>query len=216
MIARVARFRLATLEHREEAERNASDRVAPSLARQPGFRAVYFGRFAELEAFSVSLFDDREAAGAAGVAMNAQPLLAGQVPEMLPSPEAVAFFDVVSSVVHDLVPAVGRLGYLALAPDQNEAAADLWVTSFSEMLEGAHGLCQVFFLRAPDSAQRISLTFWSSLEAMEAGGAAIAAWQAGEASAGRRPAYVAKDSFVLTDLLTAIAGVPATMPDPAG
>ena len=52
MIARIARFRFPSLRHRDEAERNGSERVGPSLAAQPGFQAIYFGRTAELEAFS--------------------------------------------------------------------------------------------------------------------------------------------------------------------
>jgi len=85
MIARVARFRFPSLRHREEAERNGSDRVGPSLASQPGFQAIYYGRIAELQALSISLFDDRETADAAAVTMNAMPLLPGQVAEMLPA-----------------------------------------------------------------------------------------------------------------------------------
>src|SRR5439155_26642164 len=42
MIARVAQFRFPDLQHREEAERNGSVRVGPSLARQPGFQAIYY------------------------------------------------------------------------------------------------------------------------------------------------------------------------------
>src|SRR6266550_3553027 len=126
MIARVAQFRFPDLQHREEAERNGTVRVGPSLARQPGFQAIYYGRTGELEAVSISLFEDRESADTAAITMNTQPLLDGQVPEMLPTPDVVTFYEVVTSVVRDEVPTAGRLGYLTLAPGQVEADADRW------------------------------------------------------------------------------------------
>jgi len=215
MIARVARFRFPSLRHREEAERNGSDRVGPSLASQPGFQAIYYGRIAELQALSISLFDDRETADAAAVTMNAMPLLPGQVAEMLPTPEGVALYDVANALVRDEVPAAGRMGYLALAAGWDEAAADRWVfDAFRPTLEGVPGVCQAYFLRSHEGNDWISLTFWASPEAMQSGGAAIGSWQAGEASAGRRPAFVSGEAHTLTDLRVAIAGVPATMPAP--
>jgi heme-degrading monooxygenase HmoA len=213
MIARVARFRFPSLRHREEAERNGSERVGPSLARQPGFQAIYYGRIAELQALSISLFDDRETADAAAMTMNAEPLLPGQAPDVLPTPEAVTFYDVVNSLVRDQVPAAGRMGYLTLAASQDEA--DRWVLhAFGPMLEGAPGLSQAYLLRSADGSEWISLTFWASPEAMQSGGAAIGSWQAGEASAGRGPAFVGSEAHTLTDLRVAIAGVPATIPAP--
>jgi heme-degrading monooxygenase HmoA len=215
MIARVARFRFPSLRHREEAERNGSDRVGPSLARQPGFQAIYYGRIAELEALSISLFDDRETAGAAAMAMNAEPLLPGQVADMLPTPEGVAFYDVANALMRDEVPAAGRMGYLTLAAGWEEAAADRWMLdAFRPLLEGVPGVCQAYFLRSDEGNEWISLTLWASPEAMQSGGAAIGSWHAGQASAGRGPAFVGSDEHTLTDLRVAIAGVPATMPAP--
>jgi len=105
MIARIARFRFPSLRHREEAERNGSERVGPSLAAQPGFQAIYFGRIAELEALSISIFESRDANERAAAIMNAQPLLPGQTPEMLPTPVSVDFYAVLTSTVRDRVPA---------------------------------------------------------------------------------------------------------------
>jgi heme-degrading monooxygenase HmoA len=213
MIARVAWFRFPSLQHREEAERNGSGRVGPSLAGQPGFHAIYFGRTADLEAVSISMFDSREANEQAGATMNARPLLPGQAPEMLPTPASVEFYDVAASTVHDRVPATGRLGHLTLAHGQDPDVADRWaLESFAPMVGQIPGLCQAYFLRSPDSADRISLTFWNSAEAMEAGGAAIGAWQARESAAGLTPAFVPGDVWLLTDLRLAVADVPETMP----
>jgi heme-degrading monooxygenase HmoA len=212
MIARVARFRFPSLRHRLEAERNGFERVRPSLAQQPGFQAVYFGRIAELEAFSISLFDSVQAAEAAAKRMNAEPLLEGQVPEMLPTPESVGFYDVVHAIVHDRVPGATRLGNMTVAPGVDETNASRWVQAFGEMLEGVSNLCQAFLLRSPDSAALIALTFWTTIEALQAGGAAIGEWQARETAADRPSAFVGGQAFTLTDLHVAIAGVPATMP----
>lgn len=213
MIARVARFRFPSLRHREEAERNGVERVGPSLAAQPGFQAVYFGRYAELEAFSISMFESREANERAGALMNAQPLRPGQSPDMLPTPGSVAFYDVLTSMARDRVPAVGRLGHLTLATGQEPGAANHWaITAFRPMLDEIPGLCQSYFLSSPDSADRIALTFWDSAAAMEEGGVAIGTWQSQQTAAGRAPAFIAGEAFLLTDLRVAIASVPSTMP----
>jgi heme-degrading monooxygenase HmoA len=165
------------------------------------------------EAVSISLFEDRESADAAAITMNAQPLLDGQVNEMLPTPDAVTFYEVVTSLVRDEVPTAGRLGYVTLALGQVGYGAARWVTeAFAPMLERQPGLCQAYFLRAPDGAQQIALTFWASPEAMAAGGAAVGSWQARETAAGRSPAFTGTEASVLTALQVAIAGVPSTMP----
>jgi heme-degrading monooxygenase HmoA len=213
MIARIARFRFPSVRHREEAERNGSERVGPSLAAQPGFQAIYFGRIAELEAFSISIFESRDANERAAAIMNAEPLQPGQTPEMLPTPESVDFYDVVTSTVRDRVPGAGRLGHLALASAQEPDAADRWgVAVFGPMLKEIPGVCQAYCLRSHDSKDRIALTFWDSEDAVVAGGSAIGAWQGREAAAGRVPPFDAGDAFLLTDLRVAIASVPVTMP----
>jgi heme-degrading monooxygenase HmoA len=145
--------------------------------------------------------------------MNAQPLLPDQVAQMLPTPGSVTFYDVLSSVIHDSSPAVGRLGYLKVGANTDVAAADRWaVDVFAPMLERVGGLCQAYLLRSADRDERIALTFWKDTDAMRAGGAAIGSWQAGEAAAGRDPALVGTESVILTDLRVTVAGVAATVP----
>jgi heme-degrading monooxygenase HmoA len=213
MIARVARFRFPSDQHRAEAERNGIGRVGPSLARAPGFHALYYGRTSELEGLSISLFDSREANEAAGAAMNAQPLLAGQVSEMLPTPESVAFLEVLSSVENDTVPLVGRFGHLTLAAGEADDEADRWAReSFAPMLSGIAGLCQGYLLRGVGDRERIALTFWEAADAMRRGGESIAAWQEREIGSGRKPAYVGTDASILTDLRVIVAGIAATLP----
>ena len=213
MIARVATFTFPTSQHRDEAERNGSQRVGPALSRAPGFRGIYYGRTAALEAISISLFESREANEAAAASMNAQPLLPDQVAQMLPTPRSVTYYDVLSSLVHDSWPAVGRLGFLKVAANTAVAAADRWaVEVFAPMLEEVGGLCQAYLLRSGDRDERIALTFWNDTDAMRAGGAAIGSWQAGEAAAGRDPALVGTESVILTDLRVTVAGVAETAP----
>lgn len=213
MIARVASFRFPSDKHREEAERNGIGRVGPSLARAPGFHALYYGRTGELEGFSISLFKSREANEAAGAAMNAQPLLAGQVSEMLPTPESVTFVEVLSSVERDAIPVVGRFGHLTLAAGQAAEEADRWGReAFAPMLNGLAGLCQGYLLGAAGVRERFAITFWESVDAMRRGGESIATWQAAEVAAGRKPAYGGTDASILTDLRVIAADIPATMP----
>lgn len=213
MIARVAHFTFPSQQHRDEAERNGVGRVGPSIAGAPGFHALYYGRTGEREAISISLFESREANEAAGAAMNATPLLPGQVSEMLPTPESVEFLDVLSSVVRDRAPAVGRFGRLSLTPGQAQDEADRWGSeTFTRMLEGVAGLCQAYLLRGADDDKRVALTFWESGDAMRRGGEAIGAWQAGEVAAGRTPKFTGAETDILTDLRVLIAAVPSTMP----
>lgn len=215
MIARIATFTFPTMQHRDEAERNGSERVGPALSRAPGFRAIYYGRTTGLDARSISLFDSRESNEAAAAAMNAQPLLPDQVAQMLPTPGSVTFYDVLSSLVHDASPGVGRLGYLEVAANADVSAADRWaVDVFAPMLEEVDGLCQAYLLRSADRDERIALTFWKDRDSMGAGGAAIGSWQAGEAAAGRDPALVGTESVILTDLRVTVAGIAATLPAP--
>lgn len=212
MIARVASFRFPTVRHRDEAERNGSERVGPSLAAQPGFQAIYYGRIADLEALSISVFDSLDDADAAAATMNAQPLLRGQTPDLLPTPESVTFYEVAGSIVHDRVPLVGRLGHVKLIAGVDVATADRWFAAFASMLDVVPGLAQAFLLVSPSSDDRIALTLWIGRDAMEAGGAAIRSWHEAEAAAGRPPAAVGTEERVLSDLRVAIVGVPTTMP----
>jgi heme-degrading monooxygenase HmoA len=213
MIAGVARFTLPSLQHREQAERNGAERVGPALAGEPGFRAIYYGRTDELEALSISLFDSRAANEAAAAVMNARPLLAGQVSENLPTPKSVAFYDVLSSVVRQQLPVVGRFGHLVLSPGLAADAADRWGNdAFTPMLEGIAGLCQAYFLRSTEGDERIALTLWEGVAEMRRGGDAIRDWQAHEAAAGRTPAFTGADAEILTDIRAIVAGVPPTVP----
>jgi heme-degrading monooxygenase HmoA len=207
MIVRIAHFQFPDEKHRAAAEVNGSQRVWPALASQPGAHAIYYGRSAGLEGYSISVWEDHAKGEAAGAFMNSRPLLPGHSPDMLPTPDAVGFYEVVSALERDRAPAAGRIGYLRVGDRQATEAADEWArTEFAPMLEGVAGLCQAYLLRPEASSkerseERVSLTFWESPEAMDAGGRAIGAWQAADASEGRAPAYVATEGVRLSDLL---------------
>ena len=212
MIVRIAHFRFPDERRRAAAELNGSQRVWPALASQPGAHAIYYGRTGELEAYSISVWEDLAKGEAAGAFMNSRPLLPEQTPEMLPTPDAVDFYDVVSSLERDPVPAAGRIGHLRRAPGLAGEVADAWGrTQFARMLEGVAGLCQAYLLQ-PDGGgpevdgERVSLTFWETAEAMVAGGRAIGAWQAADSSAGRGPAYLGTGAVDLSDLLIGRVG----------
>jgi heme-degrading monooxygenase HmoA len=211
VIVRVAHFQFPDEEHRAAAQVNGSQRVWPALASQPGAHAIYYGRSASLEGYSISLWEDRDKGEAAAAFMNSRPLLPGHTPDMLPTPDAVAFYETVSALERACVPTVGRIGYMRVANGLSEAA-DGWArTEFMPMLEGLRGLCQAYLLRpdgnGPDKdGDRVSLTFWETPEAMAAGDRAIAAWQAAEAPAGRAPGSVGTRAEVLSDLTTGRAG----------
>lgn len=211
MIVRVAHFRFPDEEHRAAAQVNGSQRVWPALASQPGAHAIYYGRSAELEGYSISLWEDREKGEAAAAFMNSRPLLPGHTRDMLPTPDAVAFYETVSVLERDAVPTVGRIGHVRVADGLSEAADEWARTEFAPMLEGLRGLCQAYLLRpagdGPNTGgDRVSLTFWETPEAMAAGGHAIGAWHGAEASAGRVAGYVGADAEVLSDLTIGRAG----------
>ena len=212
MIVRIAHFRFPDEDHQAAAELNGSQRVWPALASQPGAHAIYYGRTGDLEAYSISVWEDHAKGEAAGAFMNSRPLLSGHTPDMLPTPDGVSFYEVVSSLERDPVPAAGRIGHLRRAPGLRVEAADAWgQTQFARMLEGVAGLCQAYLLRPEgngpeDDGERVSLTFWETVEAMGAGGQAIGAWQAAEASAGRGPAFLGTDAVDLSDLLIGRVG----------
>ncbi|MEO8571915.1 MAG: hypothetical protein ABI553_09470 [Chloroflexota bacterium] len=214
MIARVARLRYPSQLLRAEAERNRSGRVVPSIIRQPGFRATFYGRIAELEAFSITMFDSAEAAAVASAAIDAEPLLPGQTPEMLPTPESITFCEVRHAIVRDQMPVVGRLDYLTRAAGINAASADQWALEvYVPMLETIRGVSHAYLLRSGNSAEWISLVFWSSQEALGPARASIGSWRASEVAAGRASALVIVDAFTLSDAYAVIAGALSTIED---
>lgn len=213
MIVRVAHHQFVSEERRHEAEVNSEGRVRPALAAQPGFLATYYGRTGHLEAYSIAVWEDRAQGEAAAAIMNSQPLLPGQSRDMLPTPDAIAFYDVLAEVVRERVPIVGCLTFKDLADRRAAEIADDWVRNrLLPRLGGLAGLCQAYVLRSLDADQRIVLTFWETAGAMAEGGRSITAWEDAERAARRSPSLVSSATIDLSDLGLAIAAAPSTMP----
>ena len=190
MYARIATHTFAHPAEAEAAERNLRERLVPALERQPGFRGAFFGRTPDgAGGLSVSLFADAATARAAGVAINAAPLLDGQDPALLPAPVAVYGCTVLSDDPGTAPARVARLGDLGPSAEEEVADDQRWATAeFAPFLRTLPGLAHAYLAQDDDTRHRLSLTVWESDEAVEASGQAIGAWSRGQVAAGRRPA----------------------------
>jgi heme-degrading monooxygenase HmoA len=97
MIVRLATFASTTPDVRAEAIRNLRERFQPALIAQPGFIAGYWAEAEDGRLVSITVWESEAAAEQAGVAANATPLLPGQDPAKIPSPERVDTLRVISS-----------------------------------------------------------------------------------------------------------------------
>lgn len=96
MIVRLATFTPMTPEVAAEARRNLLERFKPALASQPGFLAGYWGEAADGQQVSITVWESEEALHRGGAAANATPLLPGQDPEKIPSPERTELFTLIA------------------------------------------------------------------------------------------------------------------------
>ncbi len=94
MIVRIASFAPWTPEIEAEVHRNLIERFKPALVAEPGFITAYWGVAEDGHAVSISVWENPEALVRGGAAANATPLLPGQDPEKIPSPERVETFTV--------------------------------------------------------------------------------------------------------------------------
>ena len=97
MILRLAEFAPPPPEVREAAVRNLMERFKPALARQPGFVAGYWAGAEDGRLVSITVWESEEASRRGGAAANATPLLPGQDPTLIPSPERVETLTVLTS-----------------------------------------------------------------------------------------------------------------------
>jgi Antibiotic biosynthesis monooxygenase len=97
MIVRLATFASPTPDVRAEALRNLLERFKPALVAQPGFVAGYWAEAADGRLFSITVWESEAAVERAGAAANATPLLPGQDPAKIPSPERVETLAVVTA-----------------------------------------------------------------------------------------------------------------------
>ena len=97
MIVRLATFAFPPPDVRAEALRNLTERFQPTLVAQPGFVAGYWAEAEDGRMFSITVWESEEAAQRGGAAANATPLLPGQDPARIPSPDRVETLTVVAS-----------------------------------------------------------------------------------------------------------------------
>lgn len=98
MIVRVATFAPMTPEVEAEARRNMIERFKPALAAQPGLLAAYWTKASDGHWVSITAWESEEAMVRGSTAANAVPLLPGQDPEKIPSPEQMEVLTVMEHV----------------------------------------------------------------------------------------------------------------------
>jgi heme-degrading monooxygenase HmoA len=98
MIARIGIFHHVTPEAAAALHHNLVARFRPALKAQAGFIARYWLTDAGGKHLSVTIWEDEAALRTGGARANAVPLLPGQDPERIPSPDLVALYDVVTCV----------------------------------------------------------------------------------------------------------------------
>ena len=97
MIVRLATFAAPTPDVGAEALRNLTERFQPALVAQPGFVAGYWAEAEDGRMVSITVWESDAAAERRGAVANANPLLPGQDPAKIPSPERVDILTVVTS-----------------------------------------------------------------------------------------------------------------------
>jgi heme-degrading monooxygenase HmoA len=96
MIARIATFSSLTPETAAESRRNLLERFLPALKAQEGFVGGYWLRAEDGRQLSITVWESEEALRRGGAQANAVPLLPGQDPSKIPSPDHVESFEVVA------------------------------------------------------------------------------------------------------------------------
>ncbi len=96
MIARIATFSSLTPETAAESRRNLLERFLPALKAQEGFVGGYWLRAEDGRLLSITVWESEEALRRGGERANAVPLLPGQDPSKIPSPDLVESFEVVA------------------------------------------------------------------------------------------------------------------------
>ncbi len=96
MIARIATFTSLIPETAAESQRNLLERFLPALKAQEGFVGGYWLRAEDGKQVSVTVWESEEALQRGAERANATPLLPGQDPSKIPSPDIVEQFEVVA------------------------------------------------------------------------------------------------------------------------
>ncbi len=96
MIARVGTFEHLSAEAEAASRRNLLDRFLPALQAQPGFVLGLWLAGEDGKSLSITVWESMEAMAMGAQRANATPLLPGQNPEQIPSPDVVEYFEVMA------------------------------------------------------------------------------------------------------------------------
>jgi len=96
MIARVGTFDSLSAEAAAESRRNLLERFLPALKAQAGFVLGVWLQGDDGKLVSITVWESEEALMTGAQQANAAPLLPGQDPTNIPSPDAVEHFDVIA------------------------------------------------------------------------------------------------------------------------
>lgn len=94
MIARVGSFEGLSAEAVAESQRNLQERFMPALRAQAGFVLGLWLEGEDGKLLAISVWESSEAMAVGAQQANATPLLPGQDPEKIPSPNFVEYFKV--------------------------------------------------------------------------------------------------------------------------
>ena len=97
MIARVGIFENLSPEAEAASTHNLRERFLPALKAQEGFVGGYWLKGEDGKALSITLWESVAMVQEGGRRANAVPLLPGQTPEQIPSPQRVEIYEVVAS-----------------------------------------------------------------------------------------------------------------------
>ena len=94
MIARVGSFEGLSAAAAAESQRNLLERFMPALQAQAGFVLGLWLEGEDGKLLAISVWESKEAMAVGAQKANATPLLSGQDPEKIPSPNLVEYFQV--------------------------------------------------------------------------------------------------------------------------
>ncbi len=94
MIARIGRFEGLSAEAVAESQHNLQERFMPALKAQAGFVLGLWLEDEDGTLLSITVWESAEAMAAGAQQANATPLLPGQDPKKIPSPDFVEYFKV--------------------------------------------------------------------------------------------------------------------------
>ena len=96
MIARIGTFLSLTPEAAAESRRNLLERFLPALKAQEGFVAGFWLNAPDGRHLSITVWESEEAMRRGATRANATPLLPGQDPAKIPSPDTTELCEVVA------------------------------------------------------------------------------------------------------------------------